>query len=164
MRPRLACRHALHREGVEAVEGAFDKAAHGAALGSIRIDPIEVFEVGAVLGLADEGKRVVVRCAAGQCWLGLRGRGDGNGRRIGLRCCAPGRGAEAEEGCEQNDGDVGTRKHQAFPSSHELHHTAGEAGPIGAHPLKTANRLQRRKIRAEARVNLLSFGGSASAT
>src|SRR5690606_17389400 len=57
-------RAALHGEGVEAVEGAHGPLAHGAALGRIRIDPVEVFEIRSVCWLADERKGVMPCLAA----------------------------------------------------------------------------------------------------
>ncbi len=68
--PQARCRRAAHRERVEAVEGSFDEAAQRAALGRVRIDPVEVVEVGAVLGLAHQRERMMSFRTCGRGGIG----------------------------------------------------------------------------------------------
>ena len=67
--PQSARRHALDREGVQAVEGAEGELADAAALRRVRVHPVEVL-VGPELRLANERQRVMalhlLRRAGGQ--------------------------------------------------------------------------------------------------
>src|SRR5690606_34495279 len=55
---------ALDREGVKAVERAHCPLAHRAALRGVRIDPVEVLEIGSIARLANERESMVPRLGA----------------------------------------------------------------------------------------------------